>query len=363
MITIVGAGMGGLTLASVLHRNGITAVVYDADPSATSRPQGGMLDIHQDTGQAALQAAGLLEAFGKLTLEHGDAMRILDKTGTLRMAHDGDGARPEIDRGALRNLLLSSLPPDLVRWDARVTAISREESGFKLSFADGGVAAAEILIGADGAWSKVRPLVSEASPIYSGISFVELRYLDADRSHPTAAALVGKGMMLALSDQRAIFAHREPNDELCIYAALKVPFDWSRQPISREMLHQHFHGWHADFHQALANSDGDLLPRSIWMLPEGHHWPRTPGVTLLGDAAHLMSPFAGEGANIAMIDGADLARAIIAHPNDIERAFAAYEATMFPRAKAAAAESAAGLELAFEANAPQAMLDFFTPKG
>ena len=145
--------------------------------------------------------------------------------------------------------------------------------------------------------------------------------------------------MFALSDERGIFGHREPNNELCVYAALKVPADWSRQPISRDVLHQHFRGWHADFHKVLANSDGDLLPRSIWMLPEGHSWPRTPGVTLLGDAAHLMSPFAGEGANLAMIDGADLARAIIAHPNDIERAFAAYEATMFPRAREAAAES------------------------
>ena len=169
--------------------------------------------------------------------------------------------------------------------------------------------------------------------------------------------------MFALSDERGIFGHREPNNELCVYAALKVPADWSRQPISRDLLHRHFHGWHADFHEVLANSDGGLLPRSIWMLPEGHSWPRTPGVTLLGDAAHLMSPFAGEGANLAMIDGADLAMAIVAHPNDIERAFAGYEATMFPRAREAAAESAAGLELAFEPNAPQAMLDFFTPKG
>ncbi|MGY3606289.1 MULTISPECIES: FAD-dependent oxidoreductase [unclassified Bradyrhizobium] len=359
MIAIVGGGMGGLCLASVLHRHGIAAVVYEADLSATLRHQGGMLDIHQDTGQAALQAAGLLEAFASLTLQHGDALRVLDKTGGVRLTDDGDGLRPEIDRGTLRNLLLSSLPPGLVRWNARVTGVGRADGGFKLSFADGSVATADLLIGADGAWSKVRPLVSEAVPIYSGISFVELRYLDADKRHPTAAALVGKGFMLALSDERAIIGHREPDSELCIYAALKVAADWSRRPVSRDMLHRHFHDWHRDFHEVLANSDGDLLPRPIWMLPEGHRWPRTPGVTLLGDAAHLMSPFGGEGANLAMIDGADLARAIIEHTNDIERALAIYEAKMFPRAREKAAESAANLELSFEANAPQGILEFF----
>ncbi len=205
MITIIGAGLGGLTLASVLHRNGIASVIYDADLSATSRHQGGMLDIHQETGQAALQAAGLLESFGKLTLENGDALRILDKTGAVLLTNDGDGSRPEIERGVLRDLLLSSLPPGLVHWDAQVTGITRAESGFKLSFADGSVATADILIGADGARSKVRPLVSEASPTYTGITFVELRYQDADRNHRAAAALVGKGLMFALSDERGLF--------------------------------------------------------------------------------------------------------------------------------------------------------------
>jgi 2-polyprenyl-6-methoxyphenol hydroxylase-like FAD-dependent oxidoreductase len=275
MITIIGAGMSGLTLASVLHKNGIAATVYDADRSVASRHQGGMLDIHQETGQAALQAAGLLDAFSTLTLEHGDAMRILDKTGAVRMTDEGNGSRPEIDRGALRNLLLSSLPPGLVRWNARVTGASKVQDGFELSFADGSVMTTEILIGADGAWSKVRPLVSKASPVYSGISF-ELRYLNADQKHLKAAALVGKGMMLALSDQRGIIGHREPNNELCVYAALKVPADWFEQRISRATLHQHFADWHDDFHELLGNSDGDLLPRPISMLPVGHNWPRTP---------------------------------------------------------------------------------------
>ena len=363
MITIVGAGMGGLTLASVLHRHGVATVVYDADPSATARHQGGMLDIHHDTGQAALRAAGLLDDFAGLTLPNGDAMRVLDKTGTLRLAHHGNGLRPEIERGALRQLLLSSLPADLVRWNAGVTDISKVSDGFRLAFADGSTTTTDVLIGADGAWSVVRPLVSQVSPVYSGLSMVELRYLDADRKHPKAAALVGQGAMFALAHERGLLGHREPNNELCVYAALKVPADWSRQPVSRAMLHDHFRGWHADFHAMLASSDGDLRSRSIWTLPVGHRWPRTPGVTLLGDAAHLMSPFAGEGANLAMIDAADLARAIIDHPDDIDRAFDVYEPVMVARAEKSAAVSASNLELAFEPNAPQGMLDLFAGYG
>ncbi|MDB5529550.1 MAG: FAD-dependent monooxygenase [Devosia sp.] len=359
MITIIGAGMGGLTLASVLHRNGIAAEIYDADLSATSRHQGGMLDVHEDTGQVAIAAAGLSDTFRTLVLPQGDAMMVRDKTGTILLSDEGDGSRPEIDRGALRNLLIETLPAGTIHWNCKVTEIAKADGGNELTFADGRVVTTDVLIGADGAWSKVRPLLSAAKPVYSGITFVELRYLDADEKYPMAAELVGKGTLFALSDERGLLAHREPNHEVCVYVAVKVPEEWWKGPITRDLLLSFFADWDKRYLDVLAASDGDLSARQIHALPVGHNWPRIPGVTLVGDSAHLMSPFAGEGVNLAMIDGADLAMAIIDNPGDIEKAFASYEAKMFPRAAEKAAESAENLIVAFEADAPKGLLAFF----
>ena len=379
-IAIIGAGLGGLTLARILHVNGIEAAVYDLDASPDARSQGGMLDIHEDSGQVALRAAGLYDGFRDLVHQGGEAMRILDQHAVLRYADEdeGDNGRPEVNRRSLRTLLLDSLPEGMVRWGAKVTGARSLTAGrvaidvagdgrHEVTLADGNTFTTDLLIGADGAWSKVRPLVSEAKPLYSGLSFVELSLDDAANRHPVSAELVGAGMMLALGNGKGFLGHRDPDGSLHIYVALQTSADWATSgeidftdvEKAKVALDELFSDWHKDLRLFIAEADGELVPRPIHALPIGHRWDRVPGVTLLGDAAHLMSPFAGEGANLAMLDGAELAAALVANPGSTEAALTQYETALFPRSEASAQDSADNLITCFAPDSPQGMLDFF----
>ena len=360
-IAIIGAGLGGLTLARVLHVNGIEAAVYELDASPTARAQGGMLDIHEDSGQEALRAAGLYEDFLRIVMPGGEAMRIYDRYGVLRHADEGEG-RPEVHRRDLRDLLSGSLPDGVIRWGSKVVEISSADSGREVRLADGSTFTADLLVGADGAWSKVRPLVSDATPAYLGVSFAELNLLDPDVRHPESAELIGGGLMFALGDGHGFLAHREPNS-LHVYAALLTDTDWSTNGITEDTLLAGLEGWDDRFLRLVRDADTTPFARPIHALPIGHQWKRVPGITLLGDAAHLMSPFAGEGANLAMQDAAELAAALIAHPTDNEAALAAYESDLFPRAEQSATESARNLEVCFAPDAPDGLVNFFATIG
>ena len=367
-VTIIGAGLGGLTLARVLHVHGIAAVIYEAEASSDARAQGGMLDVHAHNGQLALRAAGLLDRFQGIIHVGGQATRVLDQGGNVLLDEpdDGTGGRPEVRRGDLRRVLLESLPAGLVRWGHKLTAASPLGGGrHGLAFADGTTVTTDLLVGADGAGSRVRPLVSQARPAYVGTSLIETYLFDGDARHPASGAAVGNGAMFAVAPGKGILAHREPDGALHTYVQLTKPKEWidgidfSGPAAALARVAAEFDGWAPALTALITDGETDPVPRPIHALPVDHRWHRVPGVTLLGDAAHLMIP-SGEGANLAMFDGAELARAIAAHADDVEAALLGYETDLFPRSASEAAESERVLNVCLGPDAPRSLLDFFT---
>ncbi|GGV13052.1 FAD-dependent oxidoreductase [Streptomyces filipinensis] len=368
-IAIVGAGLGGLALARVLHVNGIDSVVYERESSRGARGQGGMLDIH--SGQRALREAGLIDQFLEIARGEGQDMRLLEPDGTLLLQEDTpDDApldRPEVDRADLRNLLLDSLPDDVVRWGHAFTSA---DSGL-LHFADGSSAAYDLLVGADGAQSRVRALLTDARPAHIGQNVVEVGIPDIDRTHPDLAAMVGRGNYWVLGNGISLGAQRNGDGRVRIglsfyhtdedwFATSGIPFD--DPAAARARLIDLLPGWDSRFTALIAACDDTVVPRSITSLPVGLTWPSTPDVTLLGDAAHLMPPV-GQGANMALLDGALLGLALAAHPDDFPSAVKEYEREMFERTSAAARMSADMQELLMSPDAARKLLAFFQPDG
>lgn len=369
-VTIIGAGLGGLVLARVLQLNDIPATVYELDGSDQARSQGGQLDLHPENGQRALEIAGLSEQFRSIVHMGGAAARIVDRHGVVLadMPDDGSMDNPEALRGDIRQVLLDSLRPGTVQWGKKLmSAVPLGEGRHELTFADGTSVVSAVLIGADGVWSKVRPLLSDRVPTYSGMSYIDTYLDDVHANHSAAAKMVGDGALYALEPGRGFLAHRERGDRIHNYVVLDQTPEWFDaidfdDAVSvKAQLVAEFDGWADELRSLISDSDSNPILRTIYELPDDHRWGRLPGATLIGDAAHATVP-GSDGANNAMLDGAELAQRIAAHPDDIEQALAEFEQVMFTRSAEAAATGHQDVELIFGSGAPHALADLFNGK-
>ena len=351
-IAIVGGGPGGLTLARLLQMNGIEVKVYERDISKDARAQGTTLDLHAESGLKALQEAGLMAAFKANYRPGAEQLRIMDEKANIAFSDqpktEEEIHRPEIDRGPLQQLLLDSLQPATVIWNSHFESLSPENGSWKLAFKNGTTALADIVIAADGANSKLRPYITPIKPFYSGVTVVEGSVYNSETASPKIHKLLNGGNIFAMGNEKTLVVSSKGDGSLVFYTGCKTGEFWNREcgiDFSDKAqvfnwFKKEYAGWDDVFSELFDNATVPFICRPMYCMPLDQTWEAQPNITILGDAAHLMPPFAGEGVNMAMLDALELSQCLTGGDfTDTHAAIAVYETQMRKRASAAAKDS------------------------
>ncbi|KAH6897989.1 monooxygenase [Coprinopsis sp. MPI-PUGE-AT-0042] len=319
------------------------------------RSQGGMLDLHRSSGQQAMKRAGLIEEFKKHMRINATELYIPDNASVAHLhhseeEHDGHGEkgeivdveRPEIDRRVLPSMLVYALPQESILWGTKLASISKSSDvgnpKFDLHFADGTSAKGfDVVVGADGTWSRVRyraeALADSATkappstPPNSELICIDALTFDAPKHHPELAAFVGKGSCFATSRSTGLYSQMNGDGSLrTIYGRTGGSRTVPKGPFVKEYL---FDWCNISKELVLKSNTEDIPIRPLYEYPPGYTWTSpVSGLTPLGDAAHVITPFTGVGVNLALIDVMDLSFAIeevMPGSASITDAFKAYE--------------------------------------
>lgn len=377
-IAIIGGGPGGLTLARLLQLKGLNVKVYERDFDKNARVQGSPLDLHENSGLAALRKADLLDEFKKNYLLGADKTTITNEKAEIVFSdHEiiknedfgHEHFRPEIDRGALRKILLDSLQPENIIWDSQFLSMEKQDNGWLLHFKNGKNAYADLVIGADGANSKIRPYITDIQAFYSGITMLEGNIYEAEKLVPEITALLRGGKIMAFGNEKNILMGQKANGEIGFYASFKTEENWvSKSGLDfsdtsqlLEWFKKEYVEWSDIWDQLFENTSTPFIPRPIYCMPLDQTWESLSNLTITGDAAHLMPPFAGEGVNMAMLDALELSESLTNTEHEsAQDAILFYEKTMRKRASAIAKESLENGEMMHNKSALTTMTQFFS---
>lgn len=372
-IAIVGGGPGGLTMARLLQMKGVAVKLYERDINKDARVQGTTLDLHEASGLKALKQAGLLAAFKQHYRPGADRMTIVNEHAEIFFSdHEAkpeadfgnEHFRPEIDRGPLRMLLLESLQEDTVVWDSQFISAERQGDGWLLHFKNNASAYADIVIGADGANSRIRLYITGIKPFYTGISGLLGSVHDPEQTAPHIYELLKGGKIMAYGGGKCFIVASKGDGSMSFYISYKTGEHSLKNLADKAHIlswfKNDFSGWATVWHQLLEHAETPLMPVPVYCMPPDQSWETLPNLTLIGDAAHLMPPFAGEGVNMAMLDALELSECLAGETyNSLPEAISVYETNMRKRAALMAQESLDNGERMHSEHALQDMVSFF----
>ena len=247
--------------------------------------------------------------------------------------------------------------------------MQREGSGWLLQFGNGSSAYADLVIVADGANSKVRPYLSAERAVYSGITLVEGNIYHAAENAPKLFQLSKDGKVMAFGDEQTLMYGTKGDGSMMFVASFKVPQNWLDQNAidfkNKEQVLDWFKtaytGWSDEWQELFTSNEVNFIPRPQYYFPFYQSWETQENLTMIGDAAHRMPPFAGEGANVAMQDAFELAACLTGNSfTDIKTAIAHFEKQMVERAAIATQETLVNTELMHSTDALAQMVGFFS---
>ncbi len=306
-----------------------------------------------------------------------ELMRILDSQATIYFdehtfgkthSFNDESYRPEIDRGPLRNILLNALLPNTFQWNSHILTIEAQENQWKVWLQDGSYQIVDIIIGADGANSKIRPFVTDIKPYWTGITMLEGAIKDARKTAPTIHEILKGGKIFAYGNEKTIIVSSKGDGSFGFSVSFKSNEFWAEESGINFQDHQQvlawfkngFTEWGEIWWELFAAEDTIFIPRPQYCMPLDQHWHAKSNITLLGDAAHWMPPFAGEGVNMAMLDALQLSEALT-NPayNNIQQAIHDYEQQMLARFANVGEDTLFNTKWMHEPNALKNMLAMF----